>query len=48
MTSDVNIVYTKAVAHNVIHKFVINNIFIWDSLEAQISFQVIGFWNSKF
>jgi hypothetical protein len=31
-----HIVYTKVVAHNVIHKFVVHNIIIWDSLEAQI------------
>ena len=43
MTSDINIVYTKAVAHNVIHKYLVDNIFIWDSLEAPISFQVTGF-----
>jgi len=28
MTSDINIVYTKAVAHNVIHKYLVDNIFI--------------------
>lgn len=39
LTSNINIVYTKVVAHNVIHKTVVDNIFIWDSLEAQILFQ---------
>lgn len=34
MTSDVYIVYTKTVVHNVIHKVVVVNIFIWGSLDA--------------
>lgn len=39
LTSNINIVYTKVVAYNVIHKIVVDNIFFWDSLEAQILFQ---------
>lgn len=36
MTLDIDMVYTEVLSLNAIHNFVVNNIQIWDSLEAQI------------
>jgi hypothetical protein len=50
MILDVDIVYIKLVAHNEIYKFVVDNFFTWDSLEAQIfvlNYHILkfNFWN---
>jgi len=52
MTFDVDVVYSEAVALNMIHNFVVDNFFIWDCLEDQSYFfyqrtKVLSFENSK-